>query len=170
MYFGKIERTDILMRLGSVCEKENININMAALNSIIDLTENKSDLREMLNKLELVKANYFDKDDIGEEQIFSLCDKPSPLLVKDFLLYLKKNELKNAIDIINNLKNDGYQSSDICITLNNEIMNSDVILDENVKRLVIECIGNYNMYFLEGNESLLQIGGMIVDMYRILSL
>jgi len=170
MYFGKIERTDILMRLGSVCEKENININMAALNSIIDLTENKSDLREMLNKLELVKANYFDKDDIGEEQIFSLCDKPSPLLVKDFLLYLKNNELKNAIDIINNLKNDGYQSSDICITLNNEIMNSDVILDENVKRLVIECIGNYNMYFLEGNESLLQIGGMIVDMYRILSL
>ena len=170
MYFGKIERTDILMRLGSVCEKENININMAALNSIIDLTENKSDLREMLNKLELVKANYFDKDDIGEEQIFSLCDKPSPLLVKDFLLYLKNKELKNAIDIINNLKNDGYQSSDICITLNNEIMNSDVILDENVKRLVIECIGNYNMYFLEGNESLLQIGGMIVDMYRILSL
>jgi len=170
MYFGKIERTDILMRLGSVCEKENININMAALNSIIDLTENKSDLREMLNKLELVKANYFDKDNIGEEQIFSLCDKPSPLLVKDFLLYLKNKELKNAIDIINNLKNDGYQSSDICITLNNEIMNSDVILDENVKRLVIECIGNYNMYFLEGNESLLQIGGMIVDMYRILSL
>ena len=170
MYFGKIERSDILIRLGSVCEKENISITTGALNSIIDLTENKSDLREMLNKLELVKANYFENNDIGEEQIFSLCDKPSPLLVKDFLVHLKNKELKQGIDIINNLKNDGYQSSDICITLNNEIMNSDVILDENIKRLVIECIGNYNMYFLEGNESLLQIGGMIVDMYKILSL
>jgi len=170
MYFGKIERQDIINRLGNVCEKENIKISNMALNSIIDLTENKSDLREMLNKLELVKANYFDKNMIDEEEIFNLCDKPSPLLIKDFLVFLKNNRLRDSIEIINNLKNDGYQSSDICITLNNEIINSDIIGDENIKRKIIECIGNYNMYFLEGNESLLQIGGMIVDIYKILSL
>lgn len=169
MYFGKIEREDIINRLDSVCKNENIKINKAALNSIIDLTENKSDLREMLNKLELVKANYCDEE-ITEEHIFNLCDKPSPLLVIDFLVYLKEKKLKEAIDIINNLKNDGYQSSDICITLNNEVINNNIIKDENTKRKIIECIGNYNMYFLEGNESLLQIGGMIVDIYKILSL
>ena len=169
MYFGKIEREDIINRLGSVCEKENININRSALNCIIDLTENKSDLREMLNKLELVKANYVEGVEIGDEEIFNLCDKPSPLLVKDFLVFLKNKRLKEAIDIINDLKNDGYQSSDICITLNNEVINSDIIVSENMKRRIIECIGNYNMLFLEGNESLLQIGGMVVEMYKLIS-
>jgi len=169
MYFGKIEREDIINRLGSVCEKENININRTALNCIIDLTENKSDLREMLNKLELVKANYVEGVEIGDEEIFNLCDKPSPLLVKDFLVFLKNKRLKEAIDIINDLKNDGYQSSDICITLNNEVINSDIIVSENMKRRIIECIGNYNMLFLEGNESLLQIGGMVVEMYKLIS-
>jgi replication factor C subunit 2/4 len=168
MFFGTIERDHILNRLNTVCHKEHIKITQSALNSIIDLTENKSDLREMLNKLELVKANYVENETIGDEQIFNLCDKPSPLLIKDFIIFLKQKKLKAAIDIINDLKNDGYQSSDICITLNNEILNSD--LSENMKRRIIECIGEYNMYFLEGNESLLQIGGLIVDIYKIFSL
>ena len=109
MFFGKIERDDILNRLNMVCHNENIKISQPALNCIIDLTENKSDLREMLNKLELVKANYNENEVVGDEQIFSLCDKPSPLLVKDFLFFLKNNKLKDALDIINDLKNDGYQ-------------------------------------------------------------
>jgi len=169
MYFGKIDRDDVLERLNDVCIKENINITMSALNCIIDLTENKSDLREMLNKLELVKANYMGDNEIGDEEIFNLCDKPSPLLLKDFLILLKTKQLKSAINIINNLKNDGYQSSDICITLNNEVINSNIIENENMKRRIIECIGNYNMLFLEGNESLLQIGGMVIDMYKLIS-
>lgn len=168
MFFGKINREDVLKRLAKVSNEENINITKEALNSIIDLTENKSDLREMLNKLELVRANYSEGEEIHEEHIFNLCDKPSPLLLKEFLEILKKGNLKKAIDIINNLKNDGYQSSDICITLNNEIINGDLIKDEELKRKLISCIGNYNMYFLEGNESYLQIGGMIVEMYNIL--
>ena len=170
MYFGRIEREEVLDRLDSISRKENIIIGRDALNCIIDLTENKSDLREMLNKLELVKANYGNENKIGEEEIFSLCDKPSPLLIKDIIVFLKEKKLKDALDIINALKNDGYQSSDICITLNNEIMNSNVITNENLKRLLIECIGNYNMYFLEGNESLLQIGGMVMDIYKMISL
>jgi len=168
MFFGKIERDDILVRLRSVCLKEKIKITDEALNCILDLTENKSDLREMLNKLELVKANYGDDQiEVREEHVFMLCDKPSPLLARDFLEIIRKGELKKGIDIINGLKNDGYQSSDICITLNNEIIKGE--MEEEVKRKLIACIGNYNMYFLEGNESLLQIGGMIIDIYRILN-
>lgn len=170
MFFGKIERADVLARLGEICYKEDINMSPDALNCILDLTENKSDLREMLNKLELVKANYGDPEKkIEEEQIFSLCDKPSPLLLRDFLDILQKGRLKDGIDIINNLKNDGYQSSDICITLNNEIINGFLIKNEEIKRQLISCIGNYNMFFLEGNESLLQIGGMVVDIYKIIN-
>jgi len=124
----------------------------------------------MLNKLELVKANYGDPEKIIEEEhIFSLCDKPSPLLLRDFLDILQKGRLKDGIDIINNLKNDGYQSSDICITLNNEIINGFLMKNEEMKRQLISCIGNYNMFFLEGNESLLQIGGMVVDIYKIIN-
>jgi len=170
MFFGKIERADVLARLGEICYKEDINMSPDALNCILDLTENKSDLREMLNKLELVKANYGDPEKIIEEEhIFSLCDKPSPLLLRDFLDILQKGRLKDGIDIINNLKNDGYQSSDICITLNNEIINGFLMKNEEMKRQLISCIGNYNMFFLEGNESLLQIGGMVVDIYKIIN-
>jgi len=169
MFFGKIDREDVLVRLKEVCGKENINISDGALNCILDLTENKSDLREMLNKLELVKANYGENNvgQILEEHIFNLCDKPSPLLARDFLEALKNGKLKEAIDVINNLKNDGYQSSDICITFNNEIINGNIIDNEEIKRQLISCIGNFNMYFLEGNESLLQIGGMVVELYQI---
>jgi len=168
MYFGKIEKEDILARLRFICQKENINMTNESLQAIIDLTENKSDLREMLNKLELVKANYYDLEIINQEHIFNLCDKPSPLLIRDFLEVLNNGNLKEGILIINNLKNDGYQSSDICITLNNEILNGCIIKSELVKRDLISCIGNFNMFFLEGNESLLQIGGMVVEIFKIM--
>ena len=73
-------------------------------------------------------------------------------------------DLKAGIQIIHNLKNDGFQSSDICITLNNEIMNSTFFTEEQKRRLMM-IIGEYNLLFLEGNDSYLMIGGMICDIF-----
>lgn len=165
MFFGRIEKEDIVDRLSIISEKEQIEIEKDAIECIIELSTSRTDIREMLNKMELIKANYGNMSKIGKSHIYSLCDKPSPMIVKDFLDCLKNRELKNAIDLINGLKKDGYQSSDICITLNGEIINGD--LDEEVKRQMLIVIGNYNMMFLEGNDSLLMIGAMICALYKL---
>jgi replication factor C subunit 2/4 len=163
MYFGRIEHNDILIRLDEICRLENLNIEKDALMGIIELSSNKMDVREMLNKIELIKANY-GEEQITKQQIYYLCDKPSPIIIREFIEEFSNKNLKECINLIQKLKDDGYQSSDICITLNNEIMNS-LYFDEEEKRRIIMIIGEYNLLFLEGNDSYLMIGGMICKMF-----
>jgi len=163
MYFGRIEQNEIINRLDQICKLENLKIEKDALMGIIELSSNKMDVREMLNKIELIKANY-GEEQITKQNIYYLCDKPSPIIVREFIEEYSKKNLKKCIELINKLKDDGYQSSDICITLNNEIMNS-TFFDEQQKRRLIMIIGEYNLFFLEGNDSYLMIGGMICDIF-----
>jgi replication factor C subunit 2/4 len=163
MYFGRIEQKDIICRLDEICKSENLNIEKDALLGIIELSSNKMDVREMLNKIELIKANY-GEEYITKQQIYYLCDKPSPIIIREFIEEFLKKNLRQCIILIHKLKDDGYQSSDICITLNNEIMNSQCF-NEVQKRRLMMIIGEYNLLFLEGNDSYLMIGGMICEMF-----
>jgi replication factor C subunit 2/4 len=163
MYFGRIEQNDIINRLEEICKLENLNIEKDALMGIIELSSNKMDVREMLNKIELIKANY-GEELITKQNIYYLCDKPSPIIIREFIEEYSKKNLYKCIELINKLKNDGYQSSDICITLNNEIINSIYFTEEQKRRLMM-IIGEYNLLFLEGNDSYLMIGGMICEMF-----
>jgi replication factor C subunit 2/4 len=163
MYFGRIEQNDIINRLDEICKFENLKIEKDALMGIIELSSNKMDVREMLNKIELIKANY-GEEQITKQNIYYLCDKPSPIIIREFIEEYSKKNLYKCIELINKLKNDGYQSSDICITLNNEIMNSTSFTEEQKRRLMM-IIGEYNLLFLEGNDSYLMIGGMICEMF-----
>jgi replication factor C subunit 2/4 len=163
MYFGRIEQKDIICRLDEICKSEGLKIEKDALLGIVELSSNKMDVREMLNKIELIKANY-GEEQITKQQIYYLCDKPSPLIIREFIEEFLNRNLHQCITLIHKLKNDGYQSSDICITLNNEIMNSKHF-DEIQKRRLMMIIGEYNLLFLEGNDSYLMIGGMICDMF-----
>ena len=167
MYFGKIEKCDMIMKLREISLAENMEIDDEAMEMIISLTENKSDMREMINKLELLKANYSHQDTIKitTKEICNICDKPSPIIIQHLLKTLG-SDLKGGIQIIHNLKNDGFQSSDICITLTNEILNMDIL--EIKKKDLITSISEYNRYFLEGNDSLLQMGGLVIEIYKIL--
>jgi replication factor C subunit 2/4 len=163
MYFGRIEQNDIIKRLEYICNIENLKINNDALLGIIELSSNKMDIREMLNKIELIKANY-GEEIITKQNIYYLCDKPSPIIIREFIEEYSKRNIYKCIELINKLKDDGYQSSDICITLNNEIINSPLFDEEQKKRLMM-IIGEYNLLFLEGNDSYLIIGGMICEMF-----
>jgi len=163
MYFGRIEQTEITKRLESICILENLKIDKDALLGIIELSSNKMDVREMLNKIELIKANY-GEEYITKHNIYYLCDKPSPIIIREFIEEYSKKQLYKCIELINKLKNDGYQSSDICITLNNEILNSTFFTEEQKRRLMM-IIGDYNLLFLEGNDSYLMIGAMICEMF-----
>ena len=161
MYFGRIEQNDIISRLDEICRLENLKIEKDALLGIIELSSNKMDVREMLNKIELIKANY-GEEYVTKQHIYYLCDKPSPIIIREFIEEYNKKNLRQCIALIHKLKNDGYQSSDICITLNNEIMNSTCFNEEKKRRMMM-IIGEYNLLFLEGNDSYLMIGGMICD-------
>jgi DNA polymerase III delta prime subunit len=167
MYFGKIEKDDMIMKLREISLAENMEIDDEAMEMIISLTENKSDMREMINKLELLKANYSHQDaiKITTKEICNICDKPSPIIIQ-YLLKILGSDLKEGIQIIHNLKNDGFQSSDICITLTTEILNMNIL--EIKKKDLITCISEYNRFFLEGNDSLLQMGGLVIEIYKIL--
>ena len=163
MFFGRIDQNDILKRLDEICKLENLKIDKDALLGIIELSSNKMDIREMLNKIELIKANY-GEEIITKQNIYYLCDKPSPIIIREFIEEYSKSNLYKCIELINKLKDDGYQSSDICITLNNEIINSS-LFDEDQKKRLMMIIGEYNLLFLEGNDSYLMIGGMICEMF-----
>ena len=92
MHFGKIDKNDIIDRIKYISNNESIKLNNSAIEAIIELAVNQTDLREMLNKLELVKANFGDTECIEKDNVYSLCDKPSPLIIKEFIENVMKKK------------------------------------------------------------------------------
>ena len=164
MFFGKIEKKMMIDKILEISNKENINISSENIDILINLTENNKDMRSILNLLELVRANFPSNKEIKKEDIYYICDKPSPLILSEVLNDIVNKDIKNAIFKVNQLKTDGFLNTDICTTLINEILNKDFIKDDRIKENFLTIITKYNSYFLEGFESKLQLGGMIVEL------
>jgi len=164
MFFGRIEMDVIIKKILEICSKEGINIKKDSLEILINLTENKTDMRSILNLLELVKANFPNNQEIKKEDIYYICDKPSPLILTEVLNNIINKDIKKAILEVNQLKLDGFLNTDICTTFINEILNKDFIKDDKIKEQFLIIITKYNNYFLEGFESKLQLGAMIVEL------
>ena len=166
MFFGKIDKQDIVDRLNYICSKEKIKITEEAVDSVIELANNRVDIREMVNKLEMIKANFSEDCNIDKDKIYGICDKPSPYVVKELLVSLRNGELRDGIEMVNRLKDDGFTNNDVSLTLSTEIMKGD--LDELKKHKLIFLISQHNVNFLEGNDSRLMMGNLLCEMFNVL--
>lgn len=172
MRFGDISIEEIKDRLEHICKEEKININEGGIMSIIELHENRTDIRGMINMIEIIKGNFYKKNGfIKKNDIYSICDKPSPEYVNNIISKLKENKIIEAIKISKKLKSIGFTNLDICSTFYLEIikLNSDTNNNDIKKLDCYDCIGEYNIIFLNGNNTHIQLSNMLIKLSKILN-
>jgi replication factor C subunit 2/4 len=158
--FPYISSNLIKLKLSDICNYENIAYDDKALNRICELSQ--GDLRSAINKLEIISIKY---DNITEEHVNNLCITPQEITINKLFKFILEKNLKEALNIIFDLKKKSYSGSDITqgmlLTIKSETCN---YIPEFIKIKLADkiCEGIYNISNIMDSD--LQLCGCIIDM------
>lgn len=163
--FSKLSNLQIIQRLKYICNIEKINFNNnqeieinICLNVIANISD--GDLRSAINILQLVYRSY---NTINLDNIFNICSKPQPEILKNIILFCINKHLDKAIYEINNLKKNGYCESDIIIGLIYFVKSDDTINDF-IKIKLLDIMSYYAYIISKGLSTNLQLNACICDL------
>jgi replication factor C subunit 2/4 len=123
--FHRLRKEQIVERLTKICELENLNIRKKSLDTLAEISD--GDLRCAINNLQLVNRSY---SKINIENIYKICSKPQPEILKTIVDSCIKKDFINAKNIVFNLKKIGYSESDIILGLIQLLKTNDTIKED----------------------------------------
>lgn len=155
--YNRLLPNQMLNRLRKICELEKINFNDDGLKTIVAISQ--GDLRRAINNLQLTYNSY---TNIIPENVYKLCDKPHPLAIQNIFIACHQKDVKTALTHLNDLRNKGYSSSDISLSMMSTLkdMNND-IFDETTKMQYMEEVGKACLVISKGINTPLQLSGCI---------
>ena len=125
--FKKLTDSQIRQRLISILQNEQVKYTNAGLDAIISISN--GDMRQVLNNAQAVAVTH---NTVTENTVFQICDKPSPMVMKQVYQMCTDGNLVGAEGIVSRLLKDGYSSVDIIDSLynaakKNQTTNAEVI-------------------------------------------
>lgn len=129
LHYTRIDQSQMIDRLETICKNENISYNIDSLKTIAVMSN--GDMRNAINNLQLVHNAFMDITIIN---INKICDKPQPVVLKQILLECYKHNIGDAMILIKTLINKGFSTSDIILGMAS-VLKSDIIpeLHENTR-------------------------------------
>lgn len=187
LHFAQLKCDQIIDKMKFICDKEKINYCIKALHNIAIISQ--GDLRRAINYLQL---NSYD-DSLMKDNIDIICDKPHPFIIKKIIHSCIINDYKTAIKYTYELIKYGYPILDIAfeflnmlktpivVTSNNSIkynikdlyddniIYENNLLDEKIRLIFFDKIGNLIFNINKGANSPIQLIGCISNMciYKI---
>lgn len=161
--FTRLADLQVLKRLKEVMEAEKVSMytddGLQAL-----LFTSQGDMRHGLNNLQ---ATYASAGNITAENVFKVVDQPHPMTIKTVVTSCSTGDIKEALNGLQGLHNDGYAAIDIISTLFRVCKNAEI--EERKKLAFIKEIGFAHMRIGDGNDSLLQLTGLAARLCTIAS-
>ena len=116
----------------------------------------QGDMRQALNNLQ---ATFSGTGFINQENVFKVVDQPHPLTIQRTLLACHEGKLHEAIAEVEGLWDQGYAAIDIVGTLFRVC--KTIPIPDGKKLAFIREIGFANMSIADGNDTLLQVTGLL---------
>uniref|UniRef100_A0A1B6C2G3 Replication factor C subunit 2 n=1 Tax=Clastoptera arizonana TaxID=38151 RepID=A0A1B6C2G3_9HEMI len=155
--YNKVTDAQLLAKIIEICQKEQVSYTNDGLEAIIFTAE--GDMRQALNNLQSTFNGF---GHISSENVFKVCDEPSPLLVKDALMYCVKGDISNAYKIVAYLWKLGYAPEDMIGNIFK--VSKGLNIPEPLKLEFVQEIGLAHMRIVEGVNSLLQLTGLLAKL------
>ena len=153
-------------RLKGICESEIVHLDIEEKKGLLTICKICSgDMRKAINMLQMVCVRF--DEEITEENVYKLYDKPHPEISRKIIMDCQKKDLKSALERIKKLKKSGYSGTDITIGLFFVLKLNICDIPEESKVKFGENI-SYTMYNLSKglDSSLLQISACLADMCK----
>lgn len=158
--FTKLSDAQILSKITDICKNENLTYDEDGLDAIVYTSQ--GDLRQALNNLQSTANGY---GHINQENVLKVCDEPHPLLVQDMLNNCTQGDIHKASKIICKLWRLGYSAEDIIGNIFRVCKRMPMV--EKLKMQYIKEIGKTHMNIVDGNNSLLQMTGLLARMCEL---
>jgi len=161
--YKRLDRNNIVNRLQFICKEENVLYTNKGLDALV-LTA-QGDMRQAINNLQLTYNGY---KKITSKNVYKLCDRPHPLIIKKMFIACNNKDIKNALLLLDKLRNDGYSSSDIALSMKN-ILKIDSLqeLSNDTKIKYMIEIGKTAIKISRGVDSPLQLTGCVCKLCHI---
>jgi len=158
MRFYRLQKDQIIKRLEQICKLEDITIKFKPLKTIAEIAD--GDLRCAINNLQLV---YRSCDKITVENIYRVCSKPQPEILKNIIKCCIDKEFLPAKNLIFGFKKNGYSESDIVLGLI-QLLKSDYEINEDLRIKFMDKLCYYAYIISKGLASDLQLMACIIEL------
>ena len=160
--YSRLKNDKVYNKLKYICEMEKIEFTDDGLNTIVNISQ--GDLRKAINNLQITYNGY---GIINTENVYKLCDKPHPFILQNIFEACYNKDIKTALTYLNDLRNKGYSSSDISLSMINTLKDMDNnVFDEKVKIKYMNEISKSSLIISKGINTPLQLSGCIAALCK----
>jgi replication factor C subunit 2/4 len=157
IYISPIKAPVISKHLEKICVKENIPFETDGLEMIA--TSCKGDLRASINLLDAIYNGF---GIITCENIVKLSYQPNPAKILNLIQECAARNINTAIDILHQLKSEGYCGTDILLAMINVL--KEVAIEEEMRIKYINIISEYYTKVSDGLDTNLQLYACVSKM------
>jgi len=155
--YHKLKQEQIETKLKQICEKEKIPYELEGLTVIAKIST--GDLRQAINNLQITYNGYIN---VTPNNVYKLCDVPHPVLLEKIFILCYLKEIRDALKIYDDLKNKGYSSADISLSMIETLKNMDrTVIDEKTRIRYLDEVCKACVCIARGMNTSLQITGLI---------
>lgn len=150
IYYNPLISENISDRLIYICNNEGIKYEMNGIKTLEFISQ--GDIRQAINNLEVI---YYNNSIITEDYVYKIAYQPHKKIIIKIIENCVHMKLLDIIEDINNLKDLGYCSNDIILTLVNYLKIIDI--DEDIRINFIKIISQTYIYICNGIDTNLQL-------------
>lgn len=163
--FKRLNNEQVSAKLLYICKNEKMNFTTDGIKSIVAISQ--GDLRKAINILQLTYNGY---DLITPDNVYKLCDKPHPEIIRKIFEYSINKNIKLALNELNILRNKGYSSSDIALSMINLLKDENYNLfpnNEQTRIKFFELTSQVCLNISKGLNTPIQLTGLMADFYLL---
>lgn len=163
--FPKINKKQLKEKIIKICNNESIEYTESGVNKL--LFYSNYDIRQCINNLECV---LYSDSILNDDLINQLFDIPKIEYIKKVIIRCNQKKLKEGLETITILYNNGYSPNDILLTFMRYILSSDFDIDmnEEIKLKLYKIISSSYIKINDGVNTILQLYGCISNIYELL--
>jgi replication factor C subunit 2/4 len=159
IHLKHIPSINLLSRLKTICNKEEIEYDDNGLNTIIYVSQ--GDIRQAISMLEITHDSL---NKITEENVYKVHDRPSIERIKEVIDYCSNCQLSKAIERMNFIRKKGYNNNDIVLAVISTLKNIE--MDEDLRIHFISISNDTYIIVSNGVDSNLQVDACLSRMCK----
>lgn len=160
VYISPIKAHVISSHLEKICANQSIPYEKDGLDMIASTC--RGDLRASINLLDAISNGF---SNITCENITKLSYQPNPTKILNLIQECAERNINKAIEIIHELKSEGYCGTDILLAMINIL--KEVAIDEDMRLKYINIISEYYTKVSDGLDTNLQLYSCVSKMILI---
>lgn len=162
MKYSTLTKEQITKRLQFICKKENVTCGKKPLEALAIISQ--GDARNAINNLQFACMSYGKNNITNETDIYTVCDKPQPTLIKEIIDSCIKKDFRLSIKKVIELKELGFSEQDITISMIQYLRYDESTIPELVKNMFLDKICMSTFIISKGLDTMIQLTACIAHM------